>query len=468
MAKLGKANIDPKGTFSDIEKMNQLIAYRKVVATNYVLLNPQDIERRLGIPLLVSTKLDGELWFLLYSDQWKLVSPTGRVISGDIEILKEVDAAKLEKQSIFAGELHVLGDSRTRIADVTSALKGGEKSTTQNLAFKVFDVVVSSEVSAIGTPYTKRYEAISKIPNGKNFGFVQSSPTKSAVEVVEIFDKESNVLGMEGVVARAEDGRSYKIKPTKDLDAAIIGFTERRDAEGSLMVRSLLLGVLREDGSWVPITSTGNVGDNEFRLSLYAQLKLLVRNSNYRRTSESSGVLYQMVEPQLVSELKCMDLQLENFQGDPIKHPRLNFDNDGWKVSGWTNSAAIHNSIVVRLRDDKTCSEADIGWHQITRLLPIEEVNEEVKVGVSKVVRRQVWTKEGAGKIDVRKLVVWKTNKEAIGYPSFVVHWTDYSSTRKSPLDREVRLAPNEKEATKIADAMIVENIKKGWAEVTK
>ena len=48
------------------------------------------------------------------------------------------------------------------------------------------------------------------------------------------------------------------------------------------------------------------------------------------------------------------------------------------------------------------------------------------------------------------------------------MHWTDYSSTRKSPLDREVRLAPNEKEALRIADLMIEENIKKGWNEVTK
>jgi hypothetical protein len=95
-------------------------------------------------------------------------------------------------------------------------------------------------------------------------------------------------------------------------------------------------------------------------------------------------------------------------------------------------------------------------------------LKEESILGKSSVIRRQVWTKEGAGKVDVRKLVVWKTNKEAADYPAFVVHWTDYSSTRKSPLDREVRLAPNEKEALKIAEAMIVENVKKGWNELTK
>ena len=468
MAKLGKASIDPQGSFSNADLMNQIVAYRKVVATNYVLTNPADIERRLGIPLLVSTKLDGELWFLLHDKEWKLVSPTGRVISGDLELLAEAGAAKLDKSSIFAGELHILGENRTRIADVTSALAAGEKAKTETIGFKVFDVVSSPEVSAIGTPYTARYEVISKLPNGKNFGFVESTQTKASSEVAEIFEKVVQAAGYEGLVARAEDGRSYKIKPTKELDAAILGFTERRDAEGAMMIRSLLLGVLHDDGSWIPLTTTGNVGDNEFRKELLAQLKPQVKPSSYRRTSESSGVMYQLVEPTLIAELRCMDLQLEDFQGRSIKHPRLSFDSAGWKVAGWTNSAAVHNSIVVRLRNDKSCTPEDIGWSQLTRLLPIASSSEEISLGKSELIQRRVWTKEGSGKVDVRKLVMWKTNKESAGYPSFVVHWTDYSSTRKSPLDREVRLAPNESEAKKIAEAMIADNIKKGWNEVAQ
>lgn len=468
MAKLGKATIDSQGTFKNTDLMNQIVAYRKVVATNYVLTNPSEIERKLGIPLMVSTKLDGELWFLLHDKEWKLVSPTGRVISGDIEILAEATAAKLDKGSIFAGELHILGESRTRIADVTSALAGGEKTKTDLLAFKVFDVVTSPEVSAIGTAYTTRYEAISKLPSGKNFGFIPSTPTKASSEVAEMFEKEVQAKGLEGLVARAEDGRSYKIKPTKELDAAILGFTERRDADGALMIRSLLFGVMQEDGSWIPLTTTGNVGENDFRRELLGLLKPLVRPSSYRRTSQSSGVMYQLVEPSLIVELKCMDLQLEDFQGRAIKHPKLSFGSEGWKVAGWTNSASVHNSIVVRVRNDKACTYEDIGWNQLTRILPIDTSSNEVAVGKSELIQRRVWTKEGSGKVDVRKLVMWKTNKEAVGYPSFVIHWTDYSSTRKSPLDREVRLAPSEKEAVKIAEGMIAENIKKGWNEVTQ
>ena len=468
MPALGKAQIEAKGTFSNTELMSQIVAYRKVVATNYVLTNPSDIERRLGIPLLVSTKVDGELWFLLHDKAWKLVSPTGRVISGGTEILEQAEKAKVDKGSILAGELHVLSETRARIADVTSLLAAGAKADTSKLAFGIFDVVTSPEVSAIGTPYTTRYELISKIPAAANLFPLTSVPTRSSAEVAELFDQNVIGKGQEGLVARAEDGRSYKVKPTKDLDAAILGFTERRDADGSLMVRSLLLGVIKDDGSWVPLTTTGNVGENAFRKELHQQLSSAVKPSSYRRTSESSGVMYQFVEPVLIAELKCMDLQLEDFQGKAIKHPRLTFDANGWRVSGWTNSAAVHNSILVRLRTDKTVTPQDIGWNQVTRLLPVVEAVEEATLGTSAVIRRQVWAKDGAGKVDVRKLVVWKTNKETADFPAYVVHWTDYSSTRKSPLDREVRLAPNEKEALRIADLMIEENIKKGWNEVTK
>jgi len=466
MAKLGKATIETQGSFANADLMGQIVAYRKVVASNYVLTSPSDIERKLGIPLLVSTKLDGELWFLLHDGEWKLVSPTGRTINGDIEIIKA--AASLDKASIFAGELHVLGEGRTRIADVTSALSGGDKSDTSKLAFGIFDVVSSPEVSAIGTPYSARYEVISKIATEKNLFPIASVSTTSSNEVAEIFERDVTAAGSEGLVGRAQDGRAFKVKPTKEIDAAILGFTERRDVDGSLMVRSLLFGVLKEDGNWIPITTSGNVGDSSFRKDLLLQLKPLVKASSYRRISESSGVMYQLVEPMLIVELKCMDLQLEDIQGRPVKHPRITYGDKGWQATGWTNSAAVHNSVVVRLRNDKACTVEDIGWNQITRLLPVAEQSEETKLGTSEVIRRQVWTKEGAGKVDVRKLVLWKTNKESAGYPAFVVHWTDFSATRKSPLDREVRLAPNEKEAIKIAEAMIADNIKKGWSEVGK
>lgn len=465
VAKLGKGVINAQGSFTNSAKLNQIIAYRKVIASTYVIATQSDIELKLNIPLLVSTKIDGELWFLLFEKEWLLVSSTGKTISGAIEIIKA--AENLDKESIYAGEFFVAKDGRARVSDLAMVLAQGDKADTKSLQFAIFDIVSSPTLSAIGSPYAQRYEALNGIPKGENLFVVETTETASAKEVADIFSQSVITAGNEGLVARANDGRTFKIKPTKEIDAAIIGFTERRSADGTLMVRSLLFGVLKDDGHWIPISTTGNVGDNSARTELYARLKANVRPSSYRRTSESSGVLYQLVQPTIVAEVKCMDLQREDSQGKPIRHPKLSLSDSGWAVAGWANSAAVHNSTLIRTRDDKSPTLSDVGWDQITRHLPVDESGEEEALAPSEVIRRQVWTKESGERVDVRKLVVWKTNKVAAGYPAFVVHWTDYSATRKSPLDREVRLAPSESEAMKIAEAMISENIKKGWSERT-
>jgi hypothetical protein len=62
---------------------------------------------------------------------------------------------------------------------------------------------------------------------------------------------------------------------------------------------------------------------------------------------------------------------------------------------------------------------------------------------------------------------MWKTNKSGIDpdFPAYVVHWTDYSAGRGTPLEREVRTAPTAELAETIAAKLIEENVKKGWEE---
>ena len=79
-----------------------------------------------------------------------------------------------------------------------------------------------------------------------------------------------------------------------------------------------------------------------------------------------------------------------------------------------------------------------------------------------------MWTKAAKGQTALRKLVIWRTNKEQDDspYPAYVVHWTDYSASRGTPLERKVRLAPTEALALSHEDAMVEENGKKGWTKV--
>ena len=240
MAKLGKGTIDGQGSFTTSSTLSQLVAYRKVVASTYVIATESDFELKLNIPLLVSTKIDGELWFLLFEKEWLLVSSTGKKISGAIEIIAAASA--LDKESIYAGELFFIKERRSRVADLAVLLAQGEKAETKLLAFGIFDIVSSPTLSAIGTPYPQRFDELAKLKKTENLFVVETTATTSAKEVADIFRRNVVESGSEGLVARSQDGRTFKIKPTKEIDAAIIGFTERRGQDGSVMVRSLLLG----------------------------------------------------------------------------------------------------------------------------------------------------------------------------------------------------------------------------------
>lgn len=460
MKKLGNSAFGGVGSFSNTSLSQLLSAYRKTIAS-YIPTGTEDIDKRLGIPLLVSPKFDGELWYLLYDKEWLLVAPNGRTISGNIEILNEATKQKIDQSYVLAGELHVVSESRTRVADLTSMLGDAEKCDTSKLGFAVFDLVSSSDISAAGTTYSTRFEKINGLPSKGNLFVVPTEKTSSPDAVHSQFDNW--VLGkkFEGLVARSDDARTYKVKPVTEFDVAILGFTEKRLDDGDYVVRTVLVGVQDSDGSWLPLVPVGNIGDNTFRKELYSILKPSVIPSSYRKTSESSGVMYQFVNPQLVAEIKALDLQTEDTSGKKVRDPKLSIVEGQWRVSGWTNSVAVYNPTLVRLRNDKGVSPEEIGWDQIVRLLPVEITTDEEKSGKSEVIQRRVWTKDES----VRKLLVWKTNKEGVGFSSFVVHWTDYSPGRKAPLAREVRLAPSEKEAEKIAEDMITENIKKGWIE---
>jgi hypothetical protein len=127
------------------------------------------------------------------------------------------------------------------------------------------------------------------------------------------------------------------------------------------------------------------------------------------------------------------------------------------------------HSVLVRLRDDKPKDAQSTPWAQLASFLPEGPSTTTLAAGAATVLNRRVWVKETKGRKDVRKLVVWKTNHDEVdpSYPAYVVHWTDYSSARKTPLTREVRPASTEAMARGLAEAMVTENVKKGWAEVT-
>lgn len=178
----------------------------------------------------------------------------------------------------------------------------------------------------------------------------------------------------------------------------------------------------------------------------------------------------RFVSPEIVVSVKVTDLQTERSDGTILSAPLLSYNKtNGWRTHGVRACPRPIHPVLERLRDDKAANPVDVRITQISEWLsPATPGATPDTPPTSQVLRREVWIKEAKGQTAVRKLVVWKTNKERTNsaFPAFVVHWTDYSATRATPLDREVRLAPTETIAMKLADDMISENIKKGWNKV--
>jgi len=145
----------------------------------------------------------------------------------------------------------------------------------------------------------------------------------------------------------------------------------------------------------------------------------------------------------------------------------LSYADSGWSAAGKSYTASLLHPVLVRIREDKEVNESDIRLTQMNDLCFIKKSDKPKPVDMpeSEIIRREVYTKKAKDSMAVRKLVLFKTNKEKLDpdYPAFVLHWTDYSPGRKNPLTRQVRLAPNRKIADDEFETILSQNIKKGW-----
>ena len=463
----------PAGSISDPELAALVRNYKRVVAGSYRAMVQDDLATALPHgPLLVSPKIDGELWFLIFDEgQVVLSSPTGRVVSGDIPVLVEAKAAasKVRGRTVVAGELFAAkpaGQGRARVGDLAAIMGGEDKAQVERMVFHAFDLVQGgdAEAPARSVIYNDRLEVLRRVfAGGKRLQAIRTEAVTGADKVLALWNEWVEGGKGEGLVIRAE-GLTIKAKPSITIDGVVIGYTDSSD--DPLGVGALLMALMRDDGQFQVIGSCGNMPTEE-RHAFKKSLSGKEVPSNFRYAN-SKGAMYRFVKPETVIEFKVTDVQGEDSSGEPIHRMVLEHGERGWTTVREMPGASILHPVFVRVRDDKSVNPTDIRVAQVLERCQIEGLGkkaERVVLPASAVVRREVYTKEAKGQVAVRKLVVWQTNKDSLdrSYPAFVVHWTDYSGGRKDPLQREVRVAPNLVEAQRIADEIIGENIKKGW-----
>lgn len=467
----------PGKSITDPELAARLRGYKRSIAARYRALNQEEIETRSPHgPLLVSPKVDGELWYLLLEggDAW-LMNPAGRVLSGDVPVLAEARkaAARAEGRTLLAGELFAARKGqRPRHDDLPLAMSGEAQAEVARIGYMAFDVLDGGDGQARMPieSYAEKLELMRRLlAGGKRVQAIKTEEVEGAGAIQRLYDELVASGKAEGLVMRRADGTIYKLKPAFTLDAVVVGYTERADEPGR--VRSMALALMREDGRFHLVGSCGNMS-GETRAALYPQLQVLETTSSFRHAS-SDGALYRFVKPELVVEVKLTDVLGEHPSGDPILRMVADFDpEDGWAAVRRMPSVSILHPVFMRTRDDKRVDSTDVRMAQVTERCSVPDLTvkaEAVSLPRSEVLRREVYAKVTRGVTAVRKLVVWQTNKQGVAggdWPAFVVHLTDYSPGRKDPLKREVRLAPTEALAEAIAEALIVQNVKKGWEPV--
>lgn len=255
----------------------------------------------------------------------------------------------------------------------------------------------------------------------------------------------------------------WKVKPRHTIDAAVIGYTTTERG-----IRDLMLAVRRPDGLFQMFALGSNGLSEEDRLGIAQRLSEKHVDSEYV-LSDSRGIAYQMVKPEIVFEISAVELVARGNDDKVRMNPLLQYDDSqGWKLEGSTPGVTALSVVFERERTDKSPNETDIRVSQLSDIYPFEEPEgDTVKLEPSTLLERRVFKKTSGEKVMLHKFLLWKTNKEQTGrYPAYVFYHTDFSSGRKEMIKRDMAFSSDETQIRTIFVAEIEANIKKGWEEI--
>lgn len=458
---LGSGKLFPLGSLSD-EGLGLILGEYKVgTAKRYRAVTSDELVRyaRDGEGY-GSTKLDGELWFLVkQGGETALVAPNGRVIAGTALVAEASGRIGAWKDGIVAGELVALPETgRPRVQHVARALGDDQE---PKLRFHPFDLVRHDGADSQATPYGERWAVI----DGAFKGASRCPPVVTfvgdAATAADHYREWTQGERAEGLVYRAPSGIVFKVKPTFTLDAVVVAFGARVSAEGTPELRELQVALMRDDGGFHLLGSVGGGLSLDDRSAWHRKLTALEVPSSFRLANRD-GALCTFVRPEVVVEIKVSDLLTADSDDRANARMRLGYDPaTGWIPEGLAPIPAMLFPILQRERPDKRVDVANVGLSQVTQRVAFEEAPAALAHRPdAEVIFRKVFVKGEAG---VRKVVVLRAPDKRRA--PFLVFTTDYSGGRAEPLQVGVKPASTEARALAMAEAWLGENIKKGWTE---
>ncbi|MDH3492266.1 MAG: hypothetical protein OEM82_01860 [Acidobacteriota bacterium] len=471
--KAGSYLIGPANALEDLTLQAKAQEYKRRISALMSPLEATRIEEK--IPNLdgyaVSRKVDGEFCLLFFDGKDVIsVNPGGTVRVGlpaFSELAKHLKDAKIKTAS-FAAELFFKTDKRERVHDVIRLARNPKRAEDlKKLSIALFDIISIGDEEPRESPlvFAKLTEIVKK---GNLVRVVDHKITGSRKEIEQIYRDWVESEGSEGLVVRNEQVGWYKIKPVHTIDCVVLGFSDSPNDRAGLL-HDLLVGLVRDDGSLQTMAKIGGGFADEDRVELLKKLKKMVVPSDYIEVS-SAHVAYEMVKPEIVVEMRFLDLINEKGRGGPINRMVLSYDNGEYSAVRRMPFVSIISPQFKRIRDDKSVNKDEVSVKQVVDLVPVEEIKKKVAdldLPKSEIIKREVFVKEVGVKQMIRKLLIWKTNKAVTGeYPAYIVYYTDFSTGRKEPLSTELMPANTKNEAEAKFGDLRKKVVLTGWEQV--
>lgn len=443
------------------------INYKRNTAGKFVLVEGAKLKQRIdGQRICVTRKLDGHMQVVFWKDgKAFMLNASGNQKAEGLKCLDVfADAMKKAgvKSAAIAAELYFpTPNGRPRCSDVIASLADSVRKN--QLCLAPFDIIELDGEPWKPSHYSETHNKLCVLFQEEAVRPVQMRNATSASEVAEIYDEWVVREGAEGLVVHSESPIVWKVKPRHTIDAAVIGYTTSERG-----IRDLMLAVRREDGLFQMFALGSNGLSEKDRSILAGRLSHSHTDSQYI-LSDSRGIAYQMVKPEIVFELSVIEL-VSRGNDDRIKmNPLLRYDDvRGWLIEGSVPGVSALGVVFERERADKQPTETDIRVSQLTDLCPFEEPEgNRVDLKPSTLLERRVFRKESGGKTMLHKFLLWKTNKEQTGrYPAYIIYHTDFSSGRKEMIKRDLLYSNDEQQIHELFAKELADNIKKGWEEV--
>jgi hypothetical protein len=468
--RLGGYGTAPAATsLSDPTLWPRVQDYKRLLSARMTAIGRDEMRARLPAgELHVSRKLDGEFTVLVIAgDEAFTVNPGGTVRVG-LPCVAEAQALAAKAgitQALIAGELYLARPgTRTRVHDATNALgRPRDKAELEAIRFGAFDLVEPRSAA-----FAETWGRLSAMLAGGTLAHtVEGFFTRKLEDAEDKFRAWVEAEGSEGIVVRSDAGGLFKVKNRFTLDVVVVGFSEGLDDRKG-MLHDLLTAVVRPDGTHHLLTRVGGGFTDDERRAILSDLKDLAVPSDYTEVSPDH-LAYQMVRPEWVIEISCIDLLSQTTRGGPLERMVLQFTGEKYEIVRRLPLAALIAPNFLRRRHDKQPSADATGMKQIAELVEVPLAERDARgmtLQRSELLRREVWTKVMRGQTMVRKLLLWQTNKQGEDYPAFVLYLTDFSPNRREPLEREVRIGSSLEDMQRMWQEIQKERIVGGWNPV--